>query len=77
MTVRDKIDLLTTPVWTLKQLMDYTGIKSRTTGIRFRERAFKEHDGRVPYGNQFVKRDAVLAILGITAEEELKKLTED
>lgn len=76
MKVEEKVELLTTPAWSLKQLMDYLGIKSRTTGARVKERAFNEYNGRVPYGNQYVRRDAILAMYGTTYEKEMEILNE-
>lgn len=70
--MKTKIELLSTPVWSLKDLIEYLGVKSKTTGIKIKERAHKEFDGRVPYGNQYVKRDAILALLGTTAKKELE-----
>jgi hypothetical protein len=70
--MKTKIELLSTPVWSLKDLMEYLGVKSKTTGIKIKERAFKEHNGAVPYGSRYVKRDAILALLGTNAKKELE-----
>lgn len=76
MTIENKLELLSTPVWTIKQIMDYTGIKSRTTATRLKERAFLKHDGKVEYGTQFVKRDAILKLLGTTIQRESEVIDE-
>lgn len=76
MTIQEKIDLLSKPIWSLKELMDYFGIKSRTTGIRVKNQAFMEHYGATPYGHQYVRREAILAVYGVNASEETKKLKE-
>lgn len=76
MIIEDKLEILTTPAWSLKQLMSYLGIKSRTTASRIKERAIKEYNGSVPYGNQYVKRDAILEMYGTTYEKETEILNE-
>lgn len=76
MTAENKLDLLSTPVWTIKQVMEYTGIKSRTTATRLKEKTFKKYDGKVEYGNQYVKRDAILQILGTSIKRESEVINE-
>ena len=75
--MKTKQELLSTPVWGLKDLMDYLGVKSKTTGIKIKERAHKEFNGRVPYGSRYVKRDAILSLIGTTAKHELEIINEE
>lgn len=73
--VENKLELLTYPAWSTSQLMMYLGIKSRTTATKVKSRAIKEFDGSVPYGSQYVKRDAVLKMFGTDVVNETNKLT--
>ena len=65
-----KSELLETPAWTYKEIMDYFGVKSKTTAIRIKNRAINEKDGAVPYGTKYVKADSVLALFGTSREAE-------
>lgn len=76
MCVKDKIKLLSTPIWSLQQLMSYLDVKSRTTGIKIKKKAFDEYDGKTDWGTKFVKRDSIMAMLETTAEREIKILNE-
>lgn len=76
MTISEKVELLTTPAWSLKQLMGYLDIKSRATGIKLKEKAINQYGGSVPYGHQYVKRDAILEMLGTDYKRELEVLNE-
>ena len=70
----EKKELMSIPVWTLNQMMRYLGIKSRTTGEKVKKRAFEEFNGKTNYGTQYVRRDAILAMLDTSAERELEIL---
>ena len=74
-TIEDKLELLTYPAWSTSQLMAYLGIKSRTTASKVKSKAIKDYNGYVPYGSQYVKRDAILEMLGTDVEHEKNKLT--
>ena len=73
----EKIELLGLPIWNVKQVMAYSGVKSRTTASKIKSRATKDFNGSVPYGSQYVKRDAVLSLFGTDVKTEMNKLTEN
>lgn len=64
--------MLLKPVWDYKDIMAYTNVKSKTTALAIKKKAQKYFNGHVPYGDQFVKSDSVLAIYGTSREQELK-----
>ena len=70
--MRTKQDLILMPCWTYREIMEYFGIKSKTTAIKVKNRAIKEQFGSVPYGSQFVKTDSVLALYGTSRLKEMK-----
>ena len=72
-----KKDLLYKPVWTYKDIMEWTNVKSKTTALEIKKRAQKDFDGFVPYGSQYVKSDSVLAIFGTSRKQELDLIKED
>jgi hypothetical protein len=74
--IKEKIQIITTPVWSLKEIMLFANVKSKTTATQIKKRAIKHFNGTVKYGSQFVKRDAVLEMFNTTAERELKILYE-
>ena len=74
MNYETRLDLLATPVWSIKNIKDYLGVKSATTAIKLKKRAISEFNGSVPYGSQFVSRDSFLKMLGTTLENEISKL---
>lgn len=66
-----KADLLNMPAWTYREIMLYTGVKSKTTAIRIKDRAIRENGGSVPFGTKYVKTDSVLALYGTSRKQEL------
>ena len=70
--MRTKEDLILMPCWTYREIMEYFGIKSKTTAIKIKNRAIKDQFGSVPYGSQFVKTDSVLALYGTSREREIR-----
>lgn len=67
-----KTELLLKPVWDYKDIMEWSSVKSKTTALAIKKKAQKYFNGHVPYGDQFVKSDSVLAIYGTSREQELK-----
>ena len=72
--MRMKEELLFKPVWDYKDIMEWTGVKSKTTAISIKKTAQSKFNGFVPYGTQFVKSDSVLAMFGTSRKEELSLL---
>ena len=77
MTREEKRELMSIPVWTLAQMMAYLGIKSRTTGEKVKKKAFEKFGGQTSYGNQYVRRDAILDMLGTNASKEREVLKDE
>ena len=72
--VKRKLDLITMPCWTYKEIMEYTGTASKTTAIKIKNRAIKLYGGEVAYGTQYVSTNSVLMLMGTTRERELELL---
>ncbi len=70
--MRMKYELLLKPVWDYKDIMTWTGVKSKTTALGIKKKAQRDFDGFVPYGTQYVKSDSVLAIYGTSRKQELE-----
>ena len=71
-----RLNLISMPCWTYKEIMAYTNTNSKTTAIKIKNRATNLFGGKVPYGSQYVKTDSVLQLFGSSREEELKLLKE-
>ena len=69
--MRTKEEILRLPAWTYREIMDYLGVKSKTTAIRIKQRAIDEKGGAVPFGAKYVTANSVLALYGTTREAEL------
>lgn len=76
MNAYERISLLTKPVWTLKEMMAYLAIASRTTGEKIKSTLFKSYEGQTEYGSKYVKRDALLTYLGTNVKREMEVLNE-
>ena len=74
--VKRKLDLITMPCWTYKEIMEYTGVCSKTTAIKIKKRAVRMFGGEVPYGDQYIATEAVLLLLGTTRKTEITLLKE-
>jgi len=72
--MRTKEELLRLPAWTYREVMEYLGVKSKTTAIRIKQRAICEQAGSVPFGAKYATTDSVLALFGTTREAELSLL---
>jgi len=72
--VKKRIDLLSNPVWTYKEIMQFdTSIKSKNTAIKIKDRV-KNIYGSVLRGPQYCKSEDVLKLYGTTREDEMKRL---
>ena len=67
----NRAELLSMPTWTYREIMLFTGVKSKTTAIRIKDRAISENGGAVPFGSKYVKTDSVLALYGTSRKQEL------
>ena len=65
--------LLEKPLWSIEDIMEYTGCKSRTTACRIRKQAIKL-GGSVRAFPQKTKRDKVLEALNLNYKDEVIKL---
>ena len=66
-----KIELLSTSVWGLPEIMDYfDNIKSVSSAYRLKEKA-KRLGGKVAYGKQYATNESVLEVMGVSRESEL------
>lgn len=65
-----KKDLLKSPIWTYKAVMEYIGCK-RTKAFEIMKKVKRFYNGAVPDLNEYVKRDALLNYLGSSIEREL------
>lgn len=72
-SIEQKKDLLSKPVWSYKDIMDYREC-SKATAISIKKRAIKEKNGGVEYGDNLVKTDSVLALYGTSRQSELEIL---
>ena len=70
--VKKKIDLLSTPIWSVRDIATYIG-KSKTTAYTIKDNVIADK-GKSKFGTIYVYRDDVLEYLGTTAEKELKTL---
>lgn len=70
--IKKKIELLTTPVWSTKDIMAYFQI-SKTTAYTYKNKVIDKY-GVASYGSKYVNRDYILEIFETTAEKELKSL---
>lgn len=71
----EKISLLSKPVWSYRDIMDYFDhIKSSTTAIELKKK-IQAKGGGVKYDSRLVKTDAVLEHYGLSRENELNTLT--
>ena len=68
-----QILLLQKPIWNNTDIMQYVGCKA-TKASEIKQLALKRYKGVVRGFPQRVKRDAVLELLGLSFEEEIKKL---
>lgn len=66
----NKLDLLLTPVWKVKHIMEYVEC-SHNKAERIRNLCIKEYGGRVKYEPTSVKTEAVLNYLGSSREIEI------
>ena len=71
--IERKIELLTTPIWTTKDIQDYFQV-SRTTAFAIKSKIINAW-GNSSCGDKYVKRDYVLTHYAkTTAEDELNKI---
>lgn len=73
MEVKNKLELLSKPVWTYRDIMNYYGY-SKPTAIKAKNNAIKSHNGKVSYGNQYATIDSVLELFGTNRITEIEKL---
>lgn len=74
-SIGKRLELLANPIWSNKDIMDFVGVKEAQAS-KIHQEAVKKHNGQVPYNFKKVKRDAVLAVIGINLEQEQKNLQE-
>lgn len=77
MRAEERKDLLTIPVWSISDLMNYLNIKSRTTASKLKDIARVKFGGAVVYGTQYVQRDAILRMCGTNLKNEMETLNEN
>ncbi len=70
-----RLELLSNPIWSNQDIMDFVGVKEAQAS-KIHQEAVKKHNGKVPFNFKKVKRDAVLAVIGINLEQEQKNLQE-
>ena len=69
------LELLSKSVWTVNDIRIYDkDIRSRQTATNIKTKAMYQFDGKVPYGNKYVKVDSVLKLYGTTREKEIENL---
>lgn len=73
MEVKNKLELLSKPVWTYRDIMAYYGY-SKPTAIKAKNTAIKAYNGKVSYGNQYATIDSVLELFGTNRITEIEKL---
>ena len=71
-TIKKKIDVLTQPIWNIKEIKVFTN-KSDYTARQIKNGTIMKFGSSV-YGSKYVDRDNVLKFLGTTTENELSKL---
>lgn len=69
MTVQDKLSLLSTPLWTNKDIMNYVGC-SVNKATQIRQRAIMTANGLSIICPKMVKRDAVFKVLELDLNNE-------
>jgi hypothetical protein len=72
MTAEERLDSLSEPYWSYKEIMDYFNCKS-TKAAEIKKKAIKEHNGAVQYHADKVSIDAVLRVMGSSLDEEIAK----
>jgi hypothetical protein len=70
-TTQEKINLLSTPSWSYREIMLYFNV-SKTTAIKIKNRAIKEKKGGVQFGSHLAKTDSILSLYGTTRENEIQ-----
>ena len=65
-----KKDLLTSPCWTYKSIMEYIGCR-KTKAYEIMSKVKRFYNGAIPNEPSFVTRDSVLAYLKTSVEREL------
>ncbi len=73
MEVKNKLELLSKPVWTYRDIMAYYGY-SKPTAIKAKNTAIKAYNGKVSYGNQYATIDSILELFGTNRITEIEKL---
>lgn len=59
--------------WSYIEIMEYFKV-CKTTAIKIKNRAIKEHNGSIAYGSNLAKTDSILALYGTSRKEELNAL---
>ena len=79
MTIEERKELLAIPCWNYKQVMQYTGYK-KSKAFEVIAICKEKLNGKVMFNDHVVKRNAVLAYMGSSIEQEkcvIKQLEED
>lgn len=74
-SIGKRLELLSNPIWSNQDIMDFVGVKEAQAS-KIHQEAVKKYNGQVPFNFKKVKRDAVLAVIGINLEQERKNLQE-
>ena len=74
-SIGKRLELLSNPIWSNKDIMDFVGVQA-VQASKIHQEAVKKYNGQVPFNFKKVKRDAVLAVIGINLEQERKNLQE-
>ncbi len=72
MTAEERLDSLSQPYWSYKEIMDYYNCKS-TKAAEIKKKAIEKYNGAVMYHADKVGIDAVLHVMGSSLEEEIAK----
>lgn len=69
MTIQERKELLAIPCWNYKQVMQYTGYK-KSKAFEVIAICKEKLNGKVMFNDHVVKRNAVLAYMGSSVEQE-------
>ena len=73
--VENKLELLSRSAWGYKDIMEYfPKVKSAPTAILIKNRAIREFDGKVKYGDEYATVESILNLFGTNRDYEIKAL---
>ena len=73
MTAEERLNYLSKPYWTYKDIMDYFNCKSSKAAEIKKKALDKPYNGSVMYMTGVVHIDAVLKVMGYSLEDEISK----